>query len=111
VIATGSEVSVSLEAKKELDKAGIKTRVVSMPSTQLFDQQSSKYKESVLPSAVRKRVAVEAGATLGWYKYVGLDGVVIGLDRFGASGEGDELLKEFGFTAANIVKVVKKLKS
>ena len=110
VIATGSEVSSSLEAKKELDKAGIKTRVVSMPSTQLFDKQSAKYKESVLPSNVRNRVAVEAGATLGWYKYVGLDGVVIGLDRFGASGEGDELLKEFGFTAANIVKVIKKLK-
>ncbi|MGL4609647.1 MAG: transketolase [Trueperaceae bacterium] len=110
VIATGSEVSASLEAKVTLDKAGIKTRVVSMPSTQLFDKQSPKYKESVLPSAIRRRVAVEAGATMGWYKYVGLDGVVIGLDRFGASGEGDELLKEFGFTAANIVKVVKGLK-
>jgi transketolase len=110
VIATGSEVSVSLEAKKELDKAGIKTRVVSMPSTQLFDKQSAKYKEAVLPSSVRSRVAVEAGATLGWYKYVGLDGAIIGLDRFGASGEGDELLKEFGFTAANIVKTVKRLK-
>lgn len=109
VIATGSEVSVSLEAKKELDKAGIKTRVVSMPSTNLFDKQSAKYKESVLPNAVRNRVAVEAGATLGWYKYVGLDGAIIGLDRFGASGEGDELLKEFGFTAANIVKTVKGL--
>jgi transketolase len=107
VMATGSEVSVSLEAKKELDKAGIKTRVVSMPSTNLFDKQSAKYKESVLPSAVRNRVAVEAGATLGWYKYVGLDGAIIGLDRFGASGDGDELLKEFGFTAANIVKTVK----
>jgi transketolase len=110
VIATGSEVSVSLEAKKELDKAGIKTRVVSMPSTQLFDKQSAKYKESVLPNSVRNRVAVEAGATLGWYKYVGLDGAIIGLDRFGASGEGDELLKDFGFTAANIVKTVRGMK-
>jgi transketolase len=110
LIATGSEVSASLEAKTELDKAGIETRVVSMPSTQLFDKQSAKYKESVLPNSVRNRVAVEAGATLGWYKYVGLDGVVIGLDRFGASGEGDELLKEFGFTAANIVKVVKGMR-
>jgi transketolase len=107
LIATGSEVSISLEAKTELDKAGIKTRVVSMPSTQLFDKQNAKYRESVLPNAIRNRVAVEAGATVGWYKYVGLDGAVIGLDRFGASGEGDELLKEFGFTAANIVKVVK----
>ncbi len=110
LIATGSEVSASLGAKTELDKAGIKTRVVSMPSTQLFDKQSAKYKESVLPNAVRNRVAVEAGATLGWYKYVGLDGAIIGLDRFGASGDGDELLKEFGFTAANIVKVVKGMR-
>jgi transketolase len=110
VIATGSEVSISLEAKTLLDKAGVKTRVVSMPSTQLFDKQPAKYKESVLPSSVRNRVAVEAGATLGWYKYVGLDGAIIGLDRFGASGEGDELLKEFGFTAENIVKTAKSLK-
>jgi transketolase len=109
LIATGSEVSISLEAKTELEKAGIKTRVVSMPSTQLFDKQSAKYKESVLPNAIRNRVAIEAGATLGWYKYVGLDGAIIGIDRFGASGEGDVLLKEFGFTAANIVKTVKNL--
>lgn len=110
LIGTGSEVSKCLEAKTILDKAGIKTRVVSMPSTNLFDQQSAKYKETVLPNSVKARVAVEAGASLGWYKYVGLDGAVIGIDQFGASADGDFLLDHFGFNAANIVKVAKGLK-
>jgi transketolase len=110
LIGTGSEVSKCLEAKPVLDKAGIKTRVVSMPSTNLFDKQNAKYKESVLPSNVKARVAVEAGATLGWYKYVGLDGTVIGIDHYGASADGDFLLDKFGFNTANIVKVAKRLR-
>jgi transketolase len=75
-----------------------------MPCTELFDAQSEAYKESVLPSAVRARVAIEAGATLSWYKYVGLDGAVIGLDRFGASAPAATLFKEFGFTVDNAVQ-------
>ena len=109
LIATGSEVYKCLEAKKELDEAGIKTRVVSMPSFELFDAQDDNYKEKVLPSFVDARVAVEAGATQGWYKYVGLKGAVIGIDHFGASASGDLLMKEYGISAANIVTTVKSL--
>ncbi|MBN2871340.1 MAG: transketolase, partial [Halothiobacillaceae bacterium] len=84
-----------------------KVRVVSMPSTDAFDAQDEAYKESVLPRAVRARVAVEAGVTDGWRKYVGLEGVVVGLDRFGESAPGGELLKYFGFTVEHVVEAVK----
>ena len=86
IIASGSEVSLAVNAKEELKKSGIDVRVVSMPSMELFDKQSAEYKESVLPNAVRKRVAVEALSDFGWYKYVGLDGKVIAMEGFGASG-------------------------
>ncbi len=103
LIATGSEVQLVYEASKKLEEKGIGTRVVSMPSTELFDLQSDKYKESVLPSNKRKRLAVEAGSPLGWYKYVGLDGAIIGMETFGASAPAEELFEKFGFTVENIV--------
>ena len=109
LIATGSEVGIAMEAKAALDAAGTPTRVVSMPSTDVFDRQDAAYRESVLPNAVRKRVAVEAGITDFWRKYVGLDGAVIGIDRFGASAPGDVLFKHFGFTAEAIVEAAKAL--
>ncbi len=107
LIATGSEVDLAMNAAEQLAKDGIAARVVSMPSTDRFDAQSAAYKESVLPSAITARVAVEAGVTSGWYKYVGLNGAVVGLDRFGASAPAGELFKLFGFTVENVVSVVK----
>ena len=110
IIATGSEVELAVEAKTKLNEQGIKVRIVSMPSTNIFDKQPQEYKESVLPKNILKRVAVEAGVTLGWYKYVGLEGRVIGLDRFGASAPYKTLYKEFGITTEAIVEAVNSLK-
>ncbi|MEJ2633567.1 MAG: transketolase C-terminal domain-containing protein, partial [Acidihalobacter sp.] len=107
IIATGSEVGLAMDAAEAL--SGKKIRVVSMPSTDAFDAQDEAYKESVLPKAVRVRVAVEAGVTDGWRKYVGLEGVVVGLDRFGESAPGGELLKYFGFTVEHVVEAVKSV--
>jgi transketolase len=104
LIASGSEVSLILEAQKQLSSEGIKARVVSMPSWDLFDYQDQSYRDSVLPPHIKKRVAVEAGVTFGWYKYVGLDGDVIGIDTFGDSGEGTAVMKHFGFTVENVVE-------
>ena len=109
IIASGSEVSLAVNAKEELKKDGIDVRVVSMPSMELFDKQSAEYKESVLPNAVRKRVAVEALSDFGWYKYVGLDGGVIAMEGFGASGPAATLFEHFGFTVDNVVKTVKEV--
>lgn len=109
IIASGSEVSLAVNAKEELKKDGIDVRVVSMPSMELFDKQSAEYKESVLPNAVRKRVAVEALSDFGWYKYVGLDGRVIAMEGFGASGPAATLFEHFGFTVDNVVKTVKEV--
>ena len=109
IIASGSEVSLAVNAKEELKKDGIDVRVVSMPSMELFDKQSAEYKESVLPNAVRKRVAVEALSDFGWYKYVGLDGRVIAMEGFGASGPEATLFEHFGFTVDNVVKTVKEV--
>ncbi|ELC7324135.1 transketolase [Stenotrophomonas maltophilia] len=109
LIATGSEVSLATEAKAQLDAAGLKTRVVSMPSTDVFLRQDSAYRESVLPNAVRKRVAVEAGVTGFWRQFVGLDGAVIGIDTFGASAPADQLYKHFGITTAHVVEAAKAL--
>ena len=107
IIATGSEVELAMEAARQLgDK---KIRVVSMPSTNVFDAQDAAYRESVLPASVTARVAVEAAVTDGWYKYVGLNGKVIGIDRFGESAPAGELFKEFGFTVENVVKAVKEV--
>ena len=104
LLATGSELQHAVNAAKEL---GAGTRVVSMPCTERFDRQDASYRESVLPSSVRKRVAIEAGVTGLWYKYVGLDGTVIGIDRFGISAPGDVVMKELGITAAHVVAAAK----
>ncbi len=109
LIATGSEVGISLEAKAMLEKQGIKARVVSMPCVELFEEQSVSYRESVLPTAVRARVAVEAGCTSTWYKYVGLDGAVVGIDTFGTSAPADVLMKHYGFTAENVAETAKSV--
>jgi transketolase len=105
IIATGSEVDLALKAQAALAQKNVPVRVVSMPSTNVFDRQDAAYRDSVLPRGI-PRVAVEAGVTSGWYKYVGLDGAVIGLDRFGESAPAGALFKEFGFTADNVVKTV-----
>jgi len=109
VIATGSEVSVSLEAVRALQGEGKAVRLVSMPSTDVFDAQDADYRESVLPSAVRKRVAVEAAQADYWFKYVGLDGKVIGMTTFGESAPGKVVMEHFGFTAANIKQQIASL--
>ena len=108
LIGAGSEVWPCLEASKLLADEGIQARVVSFPSWKLFEEQSAEYKASVLPAGVPK-LAVEAGSTQGWWKYVGLDGEVIGLDRFGASAPGPKVMAELGFSAANIAARAKKL--
>ena len=110
LIGTGSEVALAMEAKQALDAAGMKTRVVSMPCTDVFDRQDPTYRESVLPNAVRRRVAVEAGVTGFWGKYVGLDGAVVGIDRFGASAPAGELFKHFGITTDKVVEAARSLK-
>lgn len=109
LIASGSEVSLSIEAQKELLKDGIDVRVVSMVSMDEFERQTEEYKESVLPKEVRKRVAVEAAADFGWGKYVGLDGKTITMKSFGASAPAGQLFDKFGFTVDNVVKAVKSL--
>ena len=109
LIATGSEVSLATEAKAQLDAAGLKTRVVSMPSTDVFLRQDAAYRDSVLPNAVRKRVAIEAGVTGFWRQFVGLDGAVIGIDTFGASAPADKLYQHFGITTAHVVEAAKAL--
>ena len=106
LIATGSEVGLAMEAAAQL---GDKVRVVSMPSTEVFERQDAAYRESVLPAACRKRVAIEAGTADFWCKYVGLDGTVIGMDSFGASAPADALFPEFGFTVEHIVQAAKAL--
>ena len=108
IIATGSEVGLAMSAAETLADDGVEVRVISMPSTTAFDQQDAKYRETVLPEAVRARVAVEAGASGGWYKYVGLDGEVVGIDRFGASAPAPELFETFGFTSAAVVDAVRR---
>ena len=110
IIATGSEVELAIEAKLKLNEQGMKVRVVSMPSTNIFDNQPEDYQESVLPKNITRRVAVEAGVTLGWYKYVGTHGKVIGLDRFGASAPYKVLYQEFGITSDAIVEAVNSTK-
>ncbi len=109
LMGTGSEVPLVLEAGKRLAAEGIAVRVVSLPSWELFDRQPAAYREAVLPSAVRVRVAVEAGIKLGWEHYVGLDGTVIGMDGFGASAPAKVLVEKFGMTADNVMKAAKAL--
>ncbi|MBV1820996.1 transketolase [Bacteroidales bacterium MSK.15.36] len=109
LMATGSEVELIYEGAKVLEEKGIKVRVVSMPSLELFEKQSKEYKEEVLPSNVTKRLAVEAASSFGWHKYLGFDGDILSIDHFGASAPGDVLFKEFGFTVENLVKKAEKV--
>ena len=109
LIATGSEVSIALEAHNQLTREGVASRVVSMPCWDLFQAQPQSYKDTVLPPGVKARVSVEAGSTLGWERYVGLDGAIIGLNRFGASAPGEIVMRELGFTPEHIVKVAKSV--
>jgi transketolase len=108
LIATGSEVSLIVKAAEELKAAGINATVVSMPSFKIYDEQTDAYKDGLLPEGTPK-IAIEAGATLGWYKYVGHNGAVIGLDRFGASAPGPIALDKLGISVANVVEHAKKL--
>ena len=107
IVATGSEVSLVLASLPELEKAGMKARVISMPSFAIFEEQDEEYKMSIFPHGIAK-VSVEAGATMGWWKYIGRDGSAIGVDKFGASAPGPEVLDKYGFNAANIVQQAKK---
>lgn len=109
LIATGSEVSLAVEAQKALLAEGIDASVVSMPSMDRFEQQSAEYKESVLPKAVTKRLAIEMGASFGWHKYVGFEGDVLAIDQFGASAPGEIVIEKYGFTVENVVAKVKAL--
>ena len=108
-LASGSEVSLAIEAKEELASAGMDIRVVSMPCVDLFEQQSDEYKEAVLPKAVRARVAVEAATDFGWGKYVGIDGTTVTMQGFGASAPAGILFKKFGFTKENVAAAMKKV--
>jgi len=109
LMASGSEVELIYEARKVLKERGIDARVVSMPSWEIFEEQPEEYKEKVLPKNVRARLAVEAGCSFGWHKYVGFDGAIIALDRFGASAPGKILFEKFGFTVENVVEHALKL--
>ncbi len=106
VIATGSEVALALEAVKAASAQGLRVRMVSMPCTERFDAQDAAYRESVLPAAVTARVAVEAGTTGLWWRYVGSAGRVIGIDHYGASGKAPELFKKFGITAEHVLRAI-----
>ena len=109
LMASGSEVELAVNAKAELEKAGKSVRVVSVPCMSIFDAQDAAYKETVLPSSVRARVAIEAGATMPWFKYIGLDGEVVGMTSFGASAPAGELFKHFGFTVENVLETAKRV--
>ena len=109
LLASGSEVNLAVKAAKELEAAGTKVRVVSVPSTELFDAQDAAYKEKILPNTIRRRLAIEMGATQSWYKYVGLDGKVLGIDTFGASAPAQTVIDNYGFTVENVVKLVGEL--
>ena len=110
LIGTGSELQIALDAGKSLsEKDGIAVRVVSLPCWEIFDGQPENYREKVLPSSVKARVAVEAGIKLGWEHYVGLDGAVIGMDGFGASAPASVLYEKFGITVQRVVETVRKL--
>ncbi len=109
VIATGSEVGIAADAVRALNSRGRRVRLVSMPSTEAFDAQDAQYRDAVLPPSVTKRLAVEAAATQSWWRYAGLQGRVLGIDRFGASGKATDLFPHFGFTADNVAKEIEKL--
>ena len=106
VIATGSEVSIAFDGVKAAAAQGKRVRLVSMPCTERFDAQDAAYRDSVLPSAVRARVAIEAGSTGLWWRYVGFGGRVIGIDHYGASGKAPELYQKFGITAEHVLQEI-----
>jgi len=108
VVATGSEVNLAMSAARELAKEGIYLTVVSMPCVEVYNAQSDEYKESVLPMSQRNRIAIEMGVTSSWYKFVGLDGKVIGIDTFGASAPGEIVMEKYGFSTSNVVAEIKK---
>ena len=107
LIATGSEVALAIDVARELEKDGFKVRVVSMPSVELFEEQSKEYKEELLPLNIRRRVSLEMGNSSLWYKYVGLDGLAIGIDKFGASAPANKVIEEYGFTVEAVVEKIK----
>jgi len=107
LIGTGSEVSLCIEAYQQLNKEGVPTRVVSMPSWELFDDEDQTYRESVLPPAVKARVSVEQASDFGWSKYTGSDGAHVGMESFGASAPLKQLLKKFGFNVEHVVAAAK----
>lgn len=109
IIATGSEVGISVEASEMLAKDGINARVVSMPSFEIFEEQDQQYKDSILPKNVTKRLGVEAGCSFGWHKYIGIDGEMVSMDNFGASAPFNKLFEKYGFTAENVYNKAKKL--
>ena len=109
LIATGSEVGLALEAREQLQKDGVPTRVVSMPCIELFEDQSQDYRDEVLPPSIAARLAIEAGVRQGWDRYVGPKGDVFCLDRFGASAPGDIALKNLGFNMDNVLKHARQL--
>ena len=109
LIATGSEVALALEARDLLAEKGVAVRVVSMPSWELFDAQPEEYRNTVLPPKIRARISIEAGTPLGWERYVGLDGIAIGLSRFGASAPGKVIYEKLGLTAQHMVDEALKL--
>ena len=107
LIATGSEVALAIDVARELEKDGSKVRVVSMPSVELFEEQSKEYKEELLPLNIRRRVSLEMGNSALWYKYVGLDGLAIGIDKFGASAPANKVIEEYGFTVEAVIEKIK----
>ena len=109
LIGTGSELSLCLAAAEQLIADGHSVRVVSMPCWELFEEQDAAYKEAVLPAAVAKRVAVEAGVSYGWQRYVGAEGEIIALDRFGVSAPGKACMEKFGFTVDNVLAAARKI--
>ncbi|WP_394231859.1 transketolase [Niallia oryzisoli] len=109
LLASGSEVNLAIEAQKALESDGISASVVSMPSWDRFEAQSKEYKESVIPKAVKKRLAIEMGSSLGWHRYTGDEGDVLAIDQFGASAPGEKIMEEYGFTVENVVTKVKAL--
>lgn len=109
LLATGSEVSLAVEAQKQLAAEGISVSVVSMPSWDRFEKQDKAYKQSVIPPTVKKRLAIEMGASFGWDRYTGDEGEILAIDRFGASAPGERIMQEFGFTPENVVAKVKNL--
>ncbi|MDY0291494.1 MAG: transketolase [Desulfuromonadaceae bacterium] len=109
LLASGSEVQHALSARETLQQEGIGTRVISFPSWELFEKQDEAYRKEVLPCSCRNRLAIEAGSPMGWERYVGIDGAVVGMNSFGASAPGDELMQHFGFTSANIINQARQL--